>query len=71
MSGPRCNLPPERHEEILARFSGDLSIDEENAIRDMFPQYLFFRNEYTDDGWEVSSTPVRMNSPSFSPGSSA
>lgn len=60
MSGPRCNLPPERHEEILARFSGDLSIDEENAIRDMFPQYLFFRNEYTDDGWEVSSTPVRL-----------
>ena len=60
MSGPRCNLPPERHEEILARFSGELSIDEENAIRDMFPQYLFFRNEYTDDGWEVSSTPVRL-----------
>lgn len=58
--GPRCNLPPERHEEILARFSGELSIDEENAIRDMFPQYLFFRNEYTDDGWEVSSTPVRL-----------
>lgn len=60
MSGPRCNLPPERHEEILKKFDGVLSADEENQIRDMFPQYLFFRNEYTDDGWEVSSTPVRL-----------
>lgn len=60
MSGPRCNLPQERHEEILAKFSGTLSADEENQIRDMFPQYLFFRNEYTDDGWEASSTPVRL-----------
>ena len=60
MSGPRCNLPPERHEEILAMFSGELSADEESEIRDMFPQYLFFRNEYTDDGWEVSSRPVRL-----------
>ncbi len=60
MSGPRCKLPPERHEEILAKFTGTLSADEENTIRDMFPQYLFFSNEYTDDGWEVSSTPVRL-----------
>lgn len=60
MSGPRCNLPPERHEEILAMFSGELSADEESEIRDMFPQYLFFRNEYTDDGWEVSQKPVRL-----------
>ena len=60
MSGPRCNLPDERHEEILKKFDGVLSADEENEIRDMFPQYLFFRNEYTDDGWEVSSSPVRL-----------
>jgi len=60
MSGPKCNLPPERHEEILKKFDGVLSADEENQIRDMFPQYLFFRNEYTDDGWEASSTPVRL-----------
>lgn len=60
MSGPRCNLPPERHDEILAMFSGELSAAEKNEIRDMFPQYLFFRNEYTDDGWEVSQKPVRL-----------
>lgn len=60
MSGPRCNLPPERHEEILAKFTGALSADEEDKIRNMFPQYLFFRNEFPDDGWEVSSTPVRL-----------
>lgn len=60
MSGPRCNLPQERHEEILARFTGDLSADEENEIRDMFPQYLFFRNEFQDDGWEISQKPVRL-----------
>lgn len=60
MSGPKCNLQPERHEAIVAKFTGTLSADEENQIRDMFPQYLFFRNEYPDDGWEVSPTPVRL-----------
>lgn len=60
MSGPRCNLPEERHAEILEQFDNLLTEDEEREIRDMFPQYLFFRNEYRDDGFEAASTPIRL-----------
>lgn len=60
MSGPRCNLPEEKHEGILAQFPVYLSQEEEDEIRDMFPQYLFFRNEYEDDGFHASTTPVRL-----------
>lgn len=60
MSGPKCNLPEELHKGILAQFPAFLTQEEEDAIRDMFQQYLFFRNEYEDDGFHVSSAPVRM-----------
>lgn len=60
MSGTKCNLPEEERERILAQFPADLDEEEEIEIRDMFPQYLFFRNEYQDDGYNVSSTPVRF-----------
>lgn len=60
MSGPKCNLPEAEHAGILAQFPAFLTQEEEDTIRDMFPQYLFFRNEYEDDGFNVSSTPVRM-----------
>ena len=57
---PKCNMNPERHEEILGRFSGQLTEMKESEVRLLFPQYLFFRNEYEDDGWNVSSNPVRL-----------
>ena len=57
---PKCNMNPERREEILGRFSGQLTAAEEEEIRELFPQYLFFRDEYEDDGWNVSSDPVRL-----------
>ena len=60
MSGPKCNLPEAERAGILAQFPAFLTQEEEDTIRDMFPQYLFFRNEYTDDGFNVSSTPVRV-----------
>ena len=60
MSGPKCNLPEDERERILAQFPTYLDEEEETEIRDMFPQYLFFRNEYPDDGYNVSSTPVRF-----------
>ena len=60
MSGPKCNLPEDERKRILAQFPADLDEEEETEIRDMFPQYLFFRNEYPDDGYNVSSTPVRF-----------
>lgn len=60
MSGPKCNMPEDEWERILAQFPADLDEEEETEIRDMFPQYLFFRNEYQDDGYNVSSSPVRF-----------
>ena len=47
---PKCNLSEEEREAALGRFRGALTPEEEATIRGMFPQYLFFRNEYTDDG---------------------
>lgn len=55
---PTCSLPEKRHWEILRHFDG-ITEEEENEIRTMFPQYLFFRNEFSDDGWQVSG-PVRI-----------
>lgn len=60
MSGPKCNLPEAERARILAQFPAFLTQEEEDTIRDMFPQYLFFRNDYEDDGYHVSSAPVRM-----------
>lgn len=57
---PKCSLPEERRREILGRFDGNLRAEEEDAARSMFPQYLFFRNEYMDDGWNTPSGPVRV-----------
>lgn len=57
---PKCTLPEEMRAEALAQFDGwGLSEEEERRIRALFPQYLFFRNEYPDDGWTVSD-PVRL-----------
>ena len=57
---PPCNLPEAEQKAVLGMFRGTLTAEEENTIRGLFPQYLFFRNEYTDDGWNVSSDPIRL-----------
>ena len=59
MGNPICNLPPGEREAVLGLFRGRLTGEEERGIRALFPQYLFFRNECPDDGWNVSG-PVRM-----------
>lgn len=56
---PVCNLPEGERETVLGLFRGRLTGEEERGIRALFPQYLFFRNECPDDGWNVSG-PVRM-----------
>ena len=57
---PKCTLPEEKRAEALEQLGGwCLSREEEDRIRDVFPQYLFFRNEFRDDGWNVSD-PVRV-----------
>lgn len=57
---PACNMPEGEQAAALGLFDGRLSTEEEEQIRRLFPQYLFFRMEYEDDGWNVGSAPVRM-----------
>lgn len=58
---PTCNLPAEKRQDALRQFeSSCLDPEEEQTVRELFPQYLFFRNEYEDDGWSVSEKAVRL-----------
>ena len=57
---PKCNLPEAEHAAALGLFDGILTAEEEEQIRRLFPQYLFFRFEYEDDGWDIGPGPVRM-----------
>ena len=58
---PKCTLPEGMRVEAMEQLRGwGLSEEEEEKIRQMFPRYLFFRNDYRyDDGWNVSD-PVRL-----------
>ena len=56
----KCSLPEAERAGALELFTGRLSDEQENTIKDLFPQYLFFRNEFPDDGWEPATVPVRM-----------
>ena len=55
---PICNLPENEQAAVLGLFRGQLTGEEEQQIKTLFPHYLFFRNEYPEDGWNVSD-PVR------------
>ena len=58
---PKCTLPEDLRRDALLEFDRiNLDPEEERQIRNLFPQYLFFRNEYLDDGWNVSSDPIRL-----------
>lgn len=58
---PKCNLTEEEREAAFRQFDGMLSQEEEESIRSLFPQYLFFWNEEPDDsGYSSSARPVRI-----------
>lgn len=38
----KCNLPPERHEEILGKFWHYPTQEEEDAVHDLFTPHVFF-----------------------------
>ena len=57
---PKCNLSPEERKEIFGKFTGHLDIEQENEIKGLFPQYLFFRSVYEDNGWTTGGTPFRL-----------
>ncbi len=48
---PRCNLTPEEQKIVLGRFHGQVTIEMEEKIREMLPQYLFFKMEYDENIW--------------------
>ncbi len=61
MRRPECNMLPCDLEAALSEFDGSLDAEEEDQIRGLFPQYLFFHNEYGDDsGFDDNTTPVRV-----------
>lgn len=57
---PKCNLTEEEREAAFRQFDGMLSQEEEESIRSLFPQYLFFWNGYGDDSGYASRGPVRI-----------
>lgn len=58
----KCNLPVSEHEAVLAQFPAYLDAEEEERIRGLFPQYLFFHmaEDFDDSGLDSSSRPVRI-----------
>lgn len=60
--GAKCNLPESKHEAVLAQFPAYLDAEEEDRIRGLFPQYLFFHmaEDFDDSGLDSSSKPVRI-----------
>lgn len=58
---PTCNLTEEEREAAFRQFDGMLTTEEEESIRSLFPQYLFFQNKGPDDsGYSSSARPVRI-----------
>lgn len=55
-----CNLDKSKQGEVLSEFQTYLSADEEDTIRGLFPQYLFFYNASGDDSGYGDDTPVRV-----------
>lgn len=61
MGRPACNMLPCDLEAALTEFDGVLDAEEEDRIRALFPQFLFFHNEYGDDsGFDDNTTPLRI-----------
>lgn len=62
MGNAKCNLPTSEHEDVLSQFPTFLDAEEEDRIRGMFPQYLFFHmaDDFDETGLDASSKPVRV-----------
>jgi hypothetical protein len=62
MGKAKCNLPESEHEAALRLFPQYLDAEEEDRVRGMFPQYLFFHNDYDgdDSGLDATGKPVRV-----------
>lgn len=56
----KCNLTAEEREDAFRQFDGRITTEEEENIRSLFPQYLFFRNEEPEDSGFDTRGPVRI-----------
>lgn len=62
MGNVRCNLREDMHVHVLEQFTDGIDAEEEDRIRGLFPQYLFFHNEddADDSGYFQGNKPVRI-----------
>ena len=57
---PKCNLTEEEREAALRQFDGFLTVEEEDEVGRLFPQYLFFHNEFIEAQGIYPSEEVRV-----------
>lgn len=57
---PKCNMSPAERDDAFRLFSGHDPYEHEREILEQFPQYLFFRSVYEDDGWSASGSSFRL-----------
>ena len=60
MGNPQCTLPEEEREQVFRLFDGQLTAEQEDRMRDLFPQYLFFRMAYDDTGLDEPEPGTRL-----------
>ena len=60
MANPKCTLPEAEREQIFRWFDGQLTAEQEDRMRDLFPQYLFFRMAYDDTGLDEPEPGTRL-----------
>lgn len=53
MGNAKCNLTTEEQKEIFKLFDGTLTAEEEDTLRGLLPQYLFFQFAYDDNGLDI------------------
>lgn len=57
---PKCTLPEAEREQVFRWFDGQLTQEQEDRVRDLFPQYLFFRMAYDDTGLDEPEPGTRL-----------
>ncbi len=60
MANPKCTLPEAEREQVFRWFDGQLTQEQEDRVRDLFPQYLFFRMAYDDTGLDEPEPGTRL-----------
>lgn len=59
-NNPKCTLPEAEREQVFRWFDGQLTAEQEDRVRDLFPQYLFFRMSFDDTGLDEPEPGTRL-----------